>query len=87
MKISKTTINYTLKRYMDITDHVIENFENAVWIWGNDDNEPICIYGVNDDRTLSFVSCFDKGIKEDLPAHIADEKTLRLVIDFISKNI
>lgn len=88
MNISKTTINFSNKRNLDITlESSQKSDEGAVWIWLEcDDSEPAIIYIVNSDGSLSFQAVIHtfKSIQEELPAHIKNEKHLREVIAYIA---
>lgn len=93
--LSKTTVNYAIRRELDVTNTIAESptgsfAMNVIWIWEllNID-EPLVIYIANDDGSFSFQTgvCMDYNLTMELPAHIRDEKHLRQVLDFISKNL
>lgn len=93
MKISKTTLNYATKRNLELTFSIWEddsgNNQPVVLFWElGEDCEPMFIYN-NNEETLSYRGYvyLDQKIKEELPATIFDEKQLRNMIDFLSKEL
>jgi len=94
--LSKTTTNYANKRGLDVTNHIInedgtfKNVTNTIWVWEDDNvSEPLFIYTSNDDGsfTLHGNIYLADSIKEELPAHIKDEKHLREVLAFVAKEL
>lgn len=90
MSLSKTTINFAQKRGLDA--YLINGEDNLLLCLdiGEDLSEPTFCYIANNDGSFSFSSLIDnryKGLKEELPATIKDEKHLREVLDFISKEV
>ncbi|QPI17914.1 hypothetical protein POP12_122 [Pectobacterium phage POP12] len=88
MKITKTTLNYAKARNLDIT---VENFGEGdkvcFWEAGND-CEWMFSYSVEGDiLTWNGNVYLADDVKEELPATIFNEKQLRQVIDFVSKEI
>ncbi|WP_210498202.1 hypothetical protein [Vibrio crassostreae] len=92
MNISKTTENFAKKRGLEIeVSEPLGDIPNPiVWIWEEgEDSEPMFSYLINEDESLSFRGnvYLDQSIKEELPAHIRDEKHLREVLDFVAKEL
>ena len=97
--VSKTTINYALKRNIDfdISQPSCElDCDNSTILWfieieesGDAVCEPFLMYRVNGDGSFSYYSniYLPAYIKEELPAHIENEKKLREVIDFLHREI
>lgn len=98
--LSKVTINYANKRGLDVSNEAFPengmrnnlplngNFINYIWIWcAKDDNEPLCSYISNSDGSFTWSGnvWLHKDIKEELPYYIENEKALRGVLDYISK--
>lgn len=82
---TQTTVNFANKRNIDITEWDVERA--AIWEASND-FEPLVIY-----RATGTGFLFDSAptlpshIREEIPAHVRDEKHLRQVIDFIVKSL
>ena len=91
MKISKTTINYANKRGLDVDVSRDHNGNELLCIWLLKwDCEWLCDYIISEqtgEAAFNNNLCLTDEIKEELPAHIVDEKQLRAVIDFISSEI
>ncbi len=83
MNITKTTINYGEKRNLEI---LIE--DNGITIWDmNDDDEWLVSYKEGTDGLFFNACLMSQSTKEELPHWIQDEKQLRRVIDFLSKEV
>ena len=90
MSISKTTLNFAEKRNLCVYVNEGEDSDLLCIDVGLDLSEPSFVYLVNTDGSFSFSSLLDnqyKAIKEELPATIKNEKHLREVLLFISKEI
>ena len=94
--LSNTTINYANKRGLDVSNNIInedgsfKNVTNTIWIWEYDnDDEPLFIYSSNDDGSFTWHGniYLADSIKEELPAHIRDEKHLREVLAFVAAEL
>lgn len=94
--ISKTTINYALKRNIDLDLGESGPSGELTTIWFTEiekDGEPACepfiMYLVNGDGSFSFYGnvYLPNEIKEELPAYIPDEKKLREMIGFLNGEI
>ena len=87
MKLSKTTISYANKRGLDV---YIDEGTRLLWIASSNEDigEDICCYTVNENGTFSYHGnvWLPQATKEELPATIWNERKLREVIDFISKD-
>lgn len=58
--------------------------DSQVWFYTSyNDCEPVLMYIVNDDGTLTYRSKLMKTL-EDLPAHISNKEVLKRVICYIS---
>ncbi len=90
MNISKTTLNYAIKRNLDVTVDICDGV-TTVMIWdAEDDCEWLVSYkqGENHLGGVFLSSCLlSQDVKGELPHWIQDEKQLRQVLDFISKSI
>jgi len=68
----------------------IDEDTSILWIGAESENigEDICCYIANDNGTFTWKGniWLPRDTKEELPATIRDEKHLREVIDFISKD-
>lgn len=94
MKISKTTFNMALKRGIEI---VIEegigcNGETLVCFWDNrseSNGEWMFSYAMADNGSLYWYGniYLPQEIKEELPATIQSEQTLREVVVFLSTQL
>jgi len=87
--ISRTTTNYAEKRDLDITTYQ-EGKYDFIWIWEADEEmEALVMYYANEDGSFTYFKnvTLALNIKAELPAHIRDEKHLREVLDFISKEL
>ncbi len=87
MNISKTTTNFAEARGLSV---YVDEDTSTLWIAVDSENtgEDICCYFANDNGTFTFKGnvWLPRETKEELPATIRDEKHLREVIDFISKD-
>ena len=86
--ISKTTTNFAEKRGLTVEEMSYKDLP-AIWIFeeGND-CEPEAVFFANEDGSFTFtMSLLPREIKEELPATIRDEKHLREVLKFISKEM
>jgi len=94
MNISKTTTNFAEARglsvYIDVNSIKAGDDEDMDILWIDSDNwgEPCCGYIANANGTFTWKGnvWLPRDTKEELPATIRDEKHLREVIDFISKD-
>ena len=91
--LSRTTTIFAKKRGLDVTNNIInddgsfKNVTNVIWIWEDDNqDEPLFIYSCNDDGSFTWHGniYLADTIKEELPAHIRDEKHLREVLAFLA---
>lgn len=59
-----------------------------VWFGLDDGEEPAFKYIVNDDDSLSYAANVwaPRSVIEELPAHIKNEKDIRDVLNFLSKD-
>jgi hypothetical protein len=87
MNISKTTTKFAEARGLSV---YIDEDTSILWIGVNNENigEDICAYIANENGTFTWMGnvWLPRDTKEELPATIRDEKHLREVIDFISKD-
>jgi len=87
MNISKTTTNFAEARGLSV---YIDEDTSILWIGANNENigEDICSYFANENGSFTWMGnvWLPSETKEELPATIRDEKHLREVIDFISKD-
>lgn len=87
MNISKTTTNFAEARGLSV---YIDEDTSILWIGVNNEDagEDICCYLANDNGTFTWKGniWLPRDTKEELPATIRDEKHLREVVDFISKD-
>jgi len=87
MNISKITTNFAEARGLSV---YIDEDTSILWIGADNENigEDICSYFANDNGTFTWKGnvWLSRDTKEELPATIRDEKHLREVIDFISKD-
>ena len=87
MTISKTTINYAVKRNLDVT---VCEYENELLIWeGDNECEPAVSYMINENGSFTYraISWLSQEIKEELPATINNEKHLREVLNFLAAEL
>ena len=89
MKISKTTLNFALKRALDITVwHELDDgaISHALWHVDND-NEPLLIFSQNAKNEFFMLTnvTLDNLMWVELEQFIKNEKELRMAIDQISK--
>ena len=87
MELSKTTINYAMKRGL-----IVDIEHDRLWIFEDADaSEPLCIYNVSVKGDGFFWKCapkwLPKQIKEELPYWIVDEKMVRRVVDFLAQEL
>lgn len=88
MSISKTTLNYAEKRNLDVTVEILTDKKESIWIWKEENEmEPIVIYYMNNNGFTFHSSILPNDIKEELPHWIKNEKHLREVLNFISKEL
>ncbi|QGZ16409.1 hypothetical protein Hena1_02590 [Erwinia phage Hena1] len=80
--IKQTIVSFAKRRGLDVTIDYNED-GNRVWIWDlENDCEPLLMYNINQDSTLSFrASLFPK--LEDLPAWIDSKQKLNKVFDYV----
>ena len=87
MNISKITTNFAEARGLSV---YIDEDTSILWIGADNENigEDICAYIANENGSFTWKGnvWLPHGTKEELPATIRDEKHLREVIDFISKD-
>lgn len=86
LPLSKTTLNFAFKRKIDIINAPVDS---KLWVFVTGESEPSLFLLSNKDGSFSFAGNVDlpQEVKEELPAHIRDEKHLREVLDFISKEV
>lgn len=92
MNISKITEKYAADRGMELERSETEvmagiKAEVIYFYEKGDDSEPMFSYLVNEGESLSFYGniYLPQEIKEELPAYIDNNKELRKVVDFVSK--
>ena len=94
--ISKTTINYALKRRIDLEvnqdcDGITSEIKKTLWLTEVDESgglacEPFVMYLINDDGSFSFYGnvYLPERVKEELPAYVENEKKLRIMLDYLA---
>lgn len=92
MNISKTTEKFASDRGMELETSEVEVMKGikaeVIYFYEKEsDCEPMFSYLSNEDGSLSYYGniYLPQEIKEELPAYIENEKDLRQVIDFVSK--
>lgn len=82
MEISQTTHNYAKARGLELT---VEEHVLYVWAAGNDCEWMFTLYVLNKGFAWRANVWLEQSIKEELPAFMDNEKSLRKVLDFVAK--
>lgn len=88
--ISKATMAYAERRGI-LLEHNEKDSEfgltDSIWLYEADNEcEPMCIYSVSNGQFFWRSNIYlPNDVKEELPYWVPDEKALRRVIDFLSK--
>lgn len=86
MEISKTTLNFAMRRGIQITFEEIEDDQPIICFWEADnDCEWMFSYRENaHDLSWNGNIYLSDEVKEELPATISSDKHLRQVIEFLA---
>lgn len=89
MKISKSIVNFAERRNIFLNTFKEGTKSTLCFYESDNDNEWMFSYTCNEDGTLTWNGniYLSQSIKEELPATIFNEKQLKAVIDFVSKEI
>jgi len=82
MEISQTTHNYAKARGLELT---VEEHVLYVWEIDNDCEWLFTLYVLNRGFAWRANVRLQQSIKEELPAFMDNEKSLRKVLDFVAK--
>lgn len=86
--LSRTTLNFAKARNLYLDFDLCEDHSLPfIWVGVDDDcTEPMFSLFANADGSFSYRGniWLNKSTKEEIPAHISDEKQLRKIIAFIS---
>ncbi len=86
--INKTTENYAKKRGLSLEVYTKDNGAEYLWIFSDEDSEPDLILEIEGNGEYNYYSdLLDLEVREELPAHIWNEKHLREVLDFLAKEL
>ncbi|EBF9323889.1 TPA: hypothetical protein ACG65H_003766 [Escherichia coli] len=91
INVSKITQNFANARQLFIdADYCNDHQKSFIWICVNDDSsEPMFSLFANDDGSFSYRGniWLDRATREEIPAHIKDEKQLRQVLAFVAQDM
>lgn len=91
LNVTKTTQNYAKARNLSIdSDFCDELKKDFIWVSVNNDScEPMFSMFVNEDGSFTYRGNIWLSIatREEIPAHITDEKQLRKVLAFIAQDM